>query len=886
MAERSLRVILRAEVQQYKRDLAEAENATKQFADNVTNYIAEHRADIDALANKVGVLGLAMVSAAGAAIMKFADFDAAVSAVAATGDDAAGSIDALRVAAIDAGQETVFSATEAAGAIENLAKAGVSAADILSGGLDGALNLAAAGGLDVAQAAEIASVALTQFGLSGSDVTHVADLLAAGAGKAMGDVTDLGQALAQGGQVAAQTGLTIEETTAALSAFASAGLLGSDAGTSLKTMLQRLTPQSAEAQQTMDELGISAYDAQGQFVGLETFAGRLQNGLRDLTPEARNAALTVMFGSDAVRAASVLYNQGAEGIRSWTEAVNDQGYAAEVAATRMDNLKGDVEQFTGALETALIKAGEGADGPLRSLVQSATDIVNAFSELPPGVQNATMAIVGGGGLVLLGVAGIAKLTIAVTETITSLKNLSTAAKVSGGVAAAALAVGTVALVAWADEAAKARARTQEFQATLDEFGNTTAETIRRINENLTAGTGNQIDEWLRRDMPSAIALAEKFGIAVEDVQGYILGEAEAIERVNAGMYAYSQAHGNGQELVDFAIAINKQAAALTDAERAQAEKQRADEAAGVAQDDLGADYDATTGAIEGQTSALADMIEAQMRAAGIVMDVMSAQAQAEAAYDDATAAIEEHGATLDLSTEAGRSNQDALLGIASAGWDLVDSMRENGAAQGEITQTMLATRDRFVEVAEKMGLTTDEAAALADELGLIPTSVSVAFDADTTAVVKAGELVNEIIRQINGKSATLRIYSNGPGLTPYVTGLADGGPIPGPFVGSTADNVLIRATPREYMQPVAAHDYWGTGFMDAVRRMDRAAVASQVQGLAYGGQVGMPVYVAGSQPAASGRPSVSVTMENVNAADPQEAARAIRDELSWAVGRF
>ncbi len=68
--------------------------------------------------------------------------------------------------------------------------------------------------------------------------------------------------------------------------------------------------------------------------------------------------------------------------------------------------------------------------------------------------------------------------------------------------------------------------------------------------------------------------------------------------------------------------------------------------------------------------------------------------------------------------------------------------------------------------------------------------------------------------------------------------------------------------------------------------MDRAAVASQVQGLAYGGQVGMPVYVAGSQPAASGRPSVSVTMENVNAADPQEAARAIRDELSWAVGRF
>ena len=170
-------------------------------------------------------------------------------------------MDLLREASIEAGKRTVFSATEAAGAVEELAKAGIATADILAGGLNGALDLAAAGGLDVAEAAGIAAIALKQFNLAGDQMPHVADLMAAGAGKAMGSVSDLGMALRQAGQVANMTGLTIEETTAGLSAFASAGLLGSDAGTSFKAMLQRLTPQSAEAQGKMDELGISAYDA-------------------------------------------------------------------------------------------------------------------------------------------------------------------------------------------------------------------------------------------------------------------------------------------------------------------------------------------------------------------------------------------------------------------------------------------------------------------------------------------------------------------------------------------------------------------------------------------------------------------------------------------------
>lgn len=398
MGERVTKVVLQADVDQYDSAITRAANSTKNLGAEGKKLEESHRA-MTMLGTGMLAAGAAIAAGVGVAIAKYAEFDQAMSNVAATGDDARENMDALRQAALDAGASTVFSATESANAIEELAKAGLSAKDILGGGLKGSLDLAAAGGLEVADAAGIAATALKVFNLRGEDMSHVADLLAAGAGKAMGDVTDLSAALQQGGQVAAATGLSIEETTATLAAFASQGLLGSDAGTSFKTMLQRLTPQSAEAAAKMDELGISAYDAAGNFIGMEAFAGNLQGALKNLTPEARNAALSVMFGSDAVRGANVLYAEGEEGIRKWIAAVDDQGYAAETAATKLDNLKGDWEAFTGALDTAFISMGEGANGPLRELVQGLTGLVDGFNDLPAGGKQAVLWI----GLVTAGV---------------------------------------------------------------------------------------------------------------------------------------------------------------------------------------------------------------------------------------------------------------------------------------------------------------------------------------------------------------------------------------------------------------------------------------------------------------------------------------------------
>src|SRR5699024_5079160 len=144
-------------------------------------------------------------------------------------------------------------------------------------------------------------------------------------------------------------------------------------------------------------------------------AGVLQDRLGGLSHEQRNAALATIFGQDAIRTSALLYEQGAKAVAQWTSALRDRGYAAEVAAARLDNLKGDLEQLGGAFETWLIRLGEGGDGALRGLVQGVTDVVDSMADMPPAAQQAMLAIAGGGGLALLGVDALGKLTMRIND---------------------------------------------------------------------------------------------------------------------------------------------------------------------------------------------------------------------------------------------------------------------------------------------------------------------------------------------------------------------------------------------------------------------------------------------------------------------------------------
>ena len=219
---------------------------------------------------------------------------------------------------------------------------------------------AAAGQLDLADAATISAQAMNVFGLGGDQVAHIADVLAAGANKSAADVGQLGDALRQGGLVAKQTGLSMEETVGVLSMFADSALVGSGAGTSLKTMLQHLVPQSDEAADAMARLGLD-------FFGARRAVRRHRRGGPPTADESRRAercaaqqALTTLFGSDAVRAASILMEGGAAAVDEYTAAVNDMGAAQRMASAQTDNLKGDVEAFKGSVETSLINLGDPA----------------------------------------------------------------------------------------------------------------------------------------------------------------------------------------------------------------------------------------------------------------------------------------------------------------------------------------------------------------------------------------------------------------------------------------------------------------------------------------------------------------------------------------------
>jgi TP901 family phage tail tape measure protein len=375
----------------------EASRATQGFVDR-------NRGHMETVGKDAAIMGGAIVAGIALAVHAYSEFSGRMAQVQSLSHASAAEMDVLTKSALSMGSAFGLSANDVADAEIELVKAGVSVKEMIGGALPGALALAAAGQIDVGKATEIATIALTQFNLKGKDVPHVADLLAAGADKALGGVQELGDGLKQGGLVASQFGLTIDDTVGTLSAFANAGLLGSDAGTSMKTMFLSLASPSKQAQAALDEYNITAYDSQGKFKGITDLAGQLHDKLGGLSDAQRNAALSTIFGTDAMRSASVLMKEGSTGIQKWIKDVNDQGFAAVQAAGKLDSLNGDFKKLQAAFQTGLIEMGAAADGFLRPVVKGLTDALTAFNNLPEPVKGAGLAIAGvtGAGLLLAG----------------------------------------------------------------------------------------------------------------------------------------------------------------------------------------------------------------------------------------------------------------------------------------------------------------------------------------------------------------------------------------------------------------------------------------------------------------------------------------------------
>lgn len=371
--------------------------------------------------------GTAALVGVGVAVKSYADFDKQMSSVQAATHATGGEMSQLRELAIKAGADTSYSAKEAAQGIEELSKAGIENTDIMKGGLTGALNLAAAGGLAVGEAAEFAASAMTQFQLQGKDIPHIADLLAAGAGKAQGSVRDMGLALSYAGVPAAAMGVSIEQTTGTIALFAKSGIIGEKAGTALRAMLVSMANPAEKTANLMGELGISFKDTEGRFIGLDGAAEVLRERLAGLTEMERNAALAQIFGNEALGAAMSLYEAGADGVHKMTGEVNELGYAANTAALKQNNLTGDIEKLGGSLDSVFLKSGSGANDVLRGLAQGAEDVVDWIGQIPGPTLNAALGLAGVAGGAALVVGGFLTLAPKVLDGVAAFKELNTKA---------------------------------------------------------------------------------------------------------------------------------------------------------------------------------------------------------------------------------------------------------------------------------------------------------------------------------------------------------------------------------------------------------------------------------------------------------------------------
>lgn len=385
-----------------QREIVETEQKLKSLKET-TGSASANLAKVSAVSgefgNKVKGVGQSLLPVTGAltgvgaaSTVMANNFNDAMSQAAGALDKPMSEMEDLRPLAIQTGQDTVFSATDAGNAITELAKGGLTEADIKAGALKTTMDLAASSGMDLGEAANVVVQAMGAFGLSANESAEAANALAGAAAASSTDVEPLTQALAQCSAGAKNAGWSIQETTAVLARFADAGIEGSDAGTSLKTMLQRLAAPTDSAATMIEQLGIQTRDSNGDLLGASEIAEELQNKLGGLDSASRDAALSTIFGSDAMRAATVMMDSGTEGIQKYINAANDQEAAQRLANSQMSDGSRAIEELKGSLETAAIQIGDTLAPIVQKVAELITALVNKFSALPEGVQQVIVVV--------------------------------------------------------------------------------------------------------------------------------------------------------------------------------------------------------------------------------------------------------------------------------------------------------------------------------------------------------------------------------------------------------------------------------------------------------------------------------------------------------------
>lgn len=330
------------------------------------------------LGGAAGVGGVAMMMQK--VVKTTANFSKQMAATKAVSGATAKQMAKLREQAMTVGPAFGYGATQAAQAQTELAKGGLKTSAILSGGFKSAVALAAAGELDMADAATFTVNAMKTFGIEGRRSAMVADAFAMAANKTTADVGDFGMAMTQGGSAAKAAGYSFRQTMTVLGALAEIGVKNSDAGTSMKTaFLQLLSPTKKQAE-AAKKAGLSFRDQNGELKKAVDISRMLRDRTEGMTKAQRTALFSTLAGTDGLRTLLALYQAGPSKLQSMEKAWQKQGYAVEVAKQKQEGLHGDLARLSAEWESAQIELGNAFAPGLTKALQSFTTQVKEMRQ--------------------------------------------------------------------------------------------------------------------------------------------------------------------------------------------------------------------------------------------------------------------------------------------------------------------------------------------------------------------------------------------------------------------------------------------------------------------------------------------------------------------------
>lgn len=327
-----------------------------------------------------------------AAVKTAADFDSAMSQVAAVSGATGKDFDALRNKAREMGAKTKFSATEAAEAMNYMAMAGWKTEDMLSG-IEGIMNLAAASGEDLATTSDIVTDALTAFGLSAKDSGHFADILAAASSNANTNVSMMGETFKYCAPIAGALGFSAEDTAEAIGLMANAGIKSSQAGTALRTIMNNLAGDVKISGKAIGDVTIATTNADGSMRDLSDILADCRSAFGNLTESEKAQAAESLVGKNAMSGFLALMNAGEGDIEKLSSAIeNCDGSAEKMAMTMQDNLAGQLTILKSQLQELAISFGDILMPAIRSIVSKLQGFVDKLNGMDEGTKRTIVTI--------------------------------------------------------------------------------------------------------------------------------------------------------------------------------------------------------------------------------------------------------------------------------------------------------------------------------------------------------------------------------------------------------------------------------------------------------------------------------------------------------------